>query len=283
MPADTDSVLRKLEEREKTEGKLPPLLKLYQELLRVQAEVERKLASQSQAGSSREAIKQRLESGTPLVSFDDLALDEELLSDTFRQVIAIFADHYAGPAGSSLERLRELQSEYHLTRETVKSWFEKQKLPAKSLPRGVNKNIFHAIIGATLKPFLVSHARTLTGSIDQERWRRGYCPVCGGKPDLAFLTGDQGARWLKCSRCDTEWLFQRLQCPYCDNQNQNDLTYFTDDAGLYRLYICERCKSYIKAVDLRKNESLLLPLERLYTIDIDRQARERGYRPGYGL
>jgi formate dehydrogenase maturation protein FdhE len=53
-------------------------------------------------------------------------------------------------------------------------------------------------------------------------------------------------------------------------------------AGLYRLYVCEQCHKYIKAVDLRCSEpEVSLPLERIFTLDIDRQAEEKGYRPGH--
>jgi FdhE protein len=83
---------------------------------------------------------------------------------------------------------------------------------------------------------------------------------------------------LVCSRCDYEWLFQRLQCPYCGNQDQKTLAFFTDDKELYRLYVCEQCRCYLKAIDLRKTETeILLPLERFYTLDLDAQAKEYGY------
>jgi FdhE protein len=71
-----------------------------------------------------------------------------------------------------------------------------------------------------------------------------------------------------------------LQCPYCGTQDQNALAYFTDDKGLYRLYVCEQCKHYLKAIDLRQAEAeVLFPLERFYTVDMDRQAQEQGYKP----
>ena len=131
-----------------------------------------------------------------------------------------------------------------------------------------------------MRPFLTSHAETLTSSIDQERWRRKYCPICGGSPDFAFLDKERGSRWLLCSRCDTEWIFQRLECPYCGTQDQKALAYLTDDEGLYRLYTCEQCKRYLKAIDLRQAKAeILLPLERFYTLDMDSQARKQGYSP----
>ena len=110
---------------------------------------------------------------------------------------------------------------------------------------------------------------------------KNYCPVCGGKPDLAYLEEKEGARWLVCSICDTEWLFKRLECPYCSNNEQTKLAYYTDDAGVYRLYVCDECKKYIKTVDKRAyNRNIIFPVERVITLDIDNQARNEGYEPG---
>ena len=97
---------------------------------------------------------------------------------------------------------------------------------------------------------------------------------------MAVLKPEYGARWLLCSRCDTEWSFQRLECPYCGTKEQSALSFFTDEEGPYRLYVCDQCKCYLKAIDLRKaKDDIPLPLERLYTIDLDRQAKEYGYHP----
>ena len=69
--------------------------------------------------------------------------------------------------------------------------------------------------------------------------------------------------------------------PYCGNQNQNTLAYFTDDDGLYRLYVCEQCRRYLKTIDLRQaNGEIGIPLERLFTLSIDMEAREYGYGDG---
>jgi FdhE protein len=222
-------------------------------------------------------INERLKHGIPLIAFDELALDWSLLHDTFIKVIAIFAE-YPDLFGQVPERLKEPSASQFLTKKAAKIWFKGTRLPPKILSDGVNENLLNAITNATLKPFLISHAKTLIGSVAQERWRREYCPICGGSPDFAFLDKEHGSRWLLCSRCDTEWLFQRLQCPYCGTQDQNALAYFSSDEGLYRLYVCEKCKRYLKAIDLRQTEAeILLPLERLYTLDINRQAQEQGY------
>jgi len=277
--AETDAIIHQLEERESKEGTLPQLLRFYQKLLQIQSRVEHKLASLLEPGLGSEAINERIERGIPLVRFDELALDWSLLRDTFAEITAVFADH-AELFGAPPEKLIKPEADQLLTRATIKAWFKGDKLPSKVLVDDTNQNLLAALLHATLKPFLVSHARTLIGSVEQERWRREYCPICGGSPDFAFLDKENGARWLLCSRCDTEWLFQRLQCPFCGTQDQNDLSYFTDDESLYRLYVCERCKRYLKTIDLRQAKSeILLPLERIYTLDIDRQAQEHGYVP----
>jgi FdhE protein len=274
---DTNSkILNKLAELEKEAGGPPLLLEFYRKLLQVQSRVQKRIGTPKFSLSS-ETIRQRTGEGLPLVSFDDLALDWAQVQDTFAKVATLFAS-YSQLFGEIPERLKKPEAGHLLTKRAVKAWFTGKKLPSTIL-NGVTENLMWTIIQATLQPFLESYASALQSSVDQENWRRGYCPVCGGSPDMAALKPEYGARWLLCSRCNTEWLFQRLECPYCGTKEQNQLSFFTDDEQLYRLYVCERCKHYLKAIDLRKAKTeVILPLERFYTLDLDSQAREKGYR-----
>ena len=275
MTAGTDDeILKRLEEEKRKEG-TPQLLEFYQRLLRIQSRVEQRI-DLPKPSLSNEAISKRLEQGLPLISFDELTLDWALLQDAFNQVVDAFAD-YPQLFGEIPQSLREAT----LTKEIAKAWFEGAKLSSMIAGNEVNEYLLEAIIHATLRPFLTCQAKALFGLVSQERWRRRYCPICGGSPDFAFLDKEVGARWLLCSRCDADWLFQRLECPYCGTKDQNALTYFTDDKELYRLYVCEQCHTYIKAIDLRRAEAeVLLPLERMMTLDLDRQGQEKGYQPG---
>ncbi len=270
----------RLEEEGEKRGLPSRLLEFYRKLLTIQFRSER-LIGNIDAGLKDKTINERLDSGQPLISVNALALDWSLLNDVYIQVIALFTD-YPDLFGKLPKRLSQPEVHSSLSERVVKAWFKRASLPSTLAVDDNERLVLEAIIHATIQPFLVSQARSLIHSVQQERWRREYCPVCGGKPDFAFLNKDRGARWLLCSRCDAEWLFQRLQCPYCSNKNQKDLSYFTDDAGVYRLYVCERCHKYIKAIDLRYTEAdVLLPLERLLTLDLDNQAREKGYQPGH--
>ncbi len=275
-------ILRKLKEEGEKKGLSPRFLEFYQRLFRIQSGAEQHIGLASR-GLKREAIKERVGRGVPLISFDELALEWSLLKSAFTEVVATFAD-YPDLFGEIPKSLRRgPKSPPSLPKKLVKGWFERARLPSTIAVDDVKEYILlEAIIHATLKPFLVSHSKALISFVDQERWRREYCPICGGRPDFAFLDKERGARWLLCSRCDTKWLFQRLQCPYCGTQNQDALAYFTDDEGVYRLYVCEQCRTYIKVIDLRHTESeVLLPLERAVTLDLDRQGQEKGYKPGH--
>lgn len=269
--------LKRLEEEGRKRGLSPRFLEFYQKLLSLQSKAEQRIGK-VKTSLERAAINQRLERGLPLLKFSELALDWSLLKDVFSGVKATFAD-YADLIGELPQSLTHPS----LPKKMVKAWFDRARLPdVVAVDNTGEYLLLEALIHATLKPFLASQAKTLLGSVDQERWRRGYCPICGSQPDFSFLDTERGSRWLICSRCDTEWLFQRLQCPYCSTQNQTALTYFVDDEGIYRLYVCEECHKYIKTIDLRATETEIpLAFHRVLTLDLDRQAQEKGYRPAY--
>ena len=279
MTTYTDSdILRKLAEQEEGGEKLPPLFELYRKLLDIQSRAKKRIGT-PKPDLSNEAILDQIDRGVSLLRFEDLSLDWSLLREVFTEVIAAFAD-YPELFGELPEKLRKPEAGRLLTKKAVKAWYEETELPSPILTGAASENLLRAIIHATLQPFLASHSKALIGSVDQERWRRRYCPICGSQPDFAFLDKERGSRWLLCSRCDTECVFKRLECPYCGTQDQKSLAYFTDDEGLYRLYVCEQCKRYLKTIDLSKAKSeVVLPLERLYTLDLDSQAKIKGYHP----
>ena len=252
---------------------------INQKLLQIQSRVGQRIDVPNLSFSSN-VINKRMEQGKPLIGFDELVLDWSLLRDTFVKVTAVFAE-YPDLFGPIPKELVEAGAKRFPTKKVVKAWFRGSKLPPTTVTNNISEALLNNLIHASLRPFLVNYSTALLSLVNQENWRRGYCPICGGYPDLAFLDTERGARWLVCSRCDAEWLFQRLECPYCGSKDQDALAYFTDDEGLYRLYVCEQCKRYLKAVDLRQAKSeVLLPLERLLTLDIDAQAKEYGYGHG---
>lgn len=279
MPSKTGSSIVELEQREKRLGKLPLLLDFYLKLLRVQAAVERDITL-AQPLLSEAAAGERLGKGEPLLRFRELRLDAAALEKTFGEICRVFAG-YPGLFEFDPEILRELNTASLFGPEVLGRWYSKKVVPRKGLPRGLNRPLLADMILSTVKPYLVSYRAGLIDMVRQDYWRRGYCPVCGGMPDLSYLESGKGARRLVCSRCDAEWGFQRMECPYCGNLDSKTLAYYTDESGRYRLYVCDKCRQYLKTVDTRQAGSeAWIPVERLETLDLDRQAREKGYRPG---
>jgi len=217
--------------------------------------------------------------GKPVLKFDELNLDWVLAEELFRAAAKALVDESAN-GQENLKRLREMATNTPLLKQVARDYFSNISLSATE--HCIDAALLEECIHTALAPFLAVQSETLSELVAQELWRRKSCPICGGAPDFAFLSRDQRTRWLICSRCDMEWLFQRLQCPFCGTQKHESLGYLTNSQGLYRLYTCTECRCYIKAIDLQKTtEEVLLPLERILTVDLDRQAKEANYRPGH--
>lgn len=272
----------RLQEWEQREGQLPSFTQFYRELLQIQSEAKSRIIV-TKPNLDKDLVRDRLCEGIPLLLFKDFSPDWYQVQAVFEQVVVWAVKDSKDPSGES-ESLRKISRTRSLLKKVARAWYQGHSLTGIATAEGVDEELLSSVIAATLKPFLSAYSRLLLPEVDRELWRRRYCPICGGKPDFAYLDKERGARWLVCSHCDAEWLFLRLECPYCGTQNQDALAYFTDEeeSYLYRLYVCEQCRTYIKAIDLRHTElEVLLPLERVMTFDIDKQGQEKGYRPGW--
>lgn len=84
---------------------------------------------------------------------------------------------------------------------------------------------------------------------DRPRFRENYCPVCGRQPVIADLRKYREGRTrdLVCGGCGTRWLYARVGCVYCGNENLEKMhTLEPTDSDVMRLDICDVCDSYIK-------------------------------------
>lgn len=121
-------------------------------------------------------------------------------------------------------------------------------------------------------------------SIDPARldgWPHGYCPVCGSRPAMGELVGEEGRRFLSCSGCSFRWPFKRLKCPFCGNEDAEELSYFTAGDGPTRVVVCAGCSRYIKVRDSRAGRAdVPLEAEDLATLHLDLLAGREGYERG---
>lgn len=147
---------------------------------------------------------------------------------------------------------------------------------------GVDREVLGFVIYNSMKPSIAMFSRMISRYLDREtEWDRGYCPVCGSMPELSVFE-EAGKRSLVCGFCGHRWPSKRVYCSFCENTDHETLRYFEiEDEEEYRVDVCDKCKRYIKTVDVKKtSRSLYLPLEKISTPYIDVKFREMGYIPG---
>lgn len=210
------------------------------------------------------AARDRLDADLPALDLDHLDCDWGALAGLARTICEITARHRPELA----EPLARVAACFALS--------------ASGPPRGdgADAALFAFVLNQALHPFAKAHAAEAIGLLGARDRAGASCPLCGGSPDLAALEPEGGERLLLCARCDHEWHFRRLGCPFCGNDDAATLGYFPAGAGGYRVAVCEHCRRYLKTVDRRELwEGKPLALERILTVGLDVAATGRGYRP----
>jgi FdhE protein len=131
----------------------------------------------------------------------------------------------------------------------------------------------------SLRPALEKVVEKYGKSIAKAGWAEGYCPICGKEPKIGEIREEEGRRFLFCTQCGFEWRFMRIKCPFCGNEEQQTLAYFSiEGEEKYRVDVCNECKRYIKIVDFRETkEEANLDVEDIATLHLDMLANEEGY------
>ena len=106
------------------------------------------------------------------------------------------------------------------------------------------------------------------------------CPFCSARPVVGVLRGegDGAKRWLLCSLCSTEWQFRRVVCPNCGEQDKEQLPVYTAaEFDHVRVEACDRCKNYIKSIDLTRDGRAVAVVDELATVTLNIWAENHGY------
>ncbi|MBI5029200.1 MAG: formate dehydrogenase accessory protein FdhE [Chloroflexi bacterium] len=206
---------------------------------------------------------ERLSLGQPLLRADELSIDWTAATKFLQNLCAIFAHNYPNLATDLEEIAREFATPT-ATEEIVREWWIDPE----------RKSLTSVVLYNVMRPVLSAYARAWVACVGE--WQHSTCPICGGVTDFAALAVSSGARRMLCSQCNFEWDSTRVGCPFCD---ADQLAYFATRSGAYRLYVCDRCKRYLKTIDLRElARDANLPAERVLTIALDRAAHQAGYR-----
>jgi hypothetical protein len=200
--------------------------------------------------------------GVPLLPVDRLRIEPMLFEQTFERIAGLVAERrpqWAIPADVPSLAL-------------VGEWYRQGMLPDRTLS---------LVMQMALRPFLEREAQAIlhAPAVDLNQWWRGWCPLCGGMPSFAALVPPSGQRSLLCPRCLAQWSFSRVVCPFCGEDATAKLGYYPSADNVYRLYVCESCKGYIKTVDYRELvQKISMPVLDILTADMDMAAVSHGYK-----
>lgn len=167
-------------------------------------------------------------------------IDVELVSSRFPDILALAAE--SGPEALR-RRARAVQHESEASwRSMLQAGLEIAR-PNPSVLDG-----FFAL--ACLQPIAESLQSLMPVN---PNYSQSLCPACGGLPLLSVLRpeGEGASRWLACSFCLREWLFRRIVCSWCGEEDKEKLPrYSAEECGHVLVEACDTCKRYLKAVDM---------------------------------
>ncbi|CCO08974.1 formate dehydrogenase accessory protein FdhE [Desulforamulus hydrothermalis] len=223
------------------------------------------------------------EAGNAAIAVAPPVFDWEKLFNRFMVVARSCRKWQAGPQPVSDQCLHNLESMAATAKRDFAASLVRPDGQKANWARelGMPLDLLNFLALVACRPFLKSYGQAVLARLPLQDWLHSHCPVCGDLPAMAKLVGQQGQRKLYCGRCETEWRYKRIGCPYCKEDNVSQASFITlEDGQQYRIYLCERCQTYLKTVDERVSGEVDLFCEDLATVALDRIARAEGYRRG---
>lgn len=222
-------------------------------------------------------IAKKLAGGLPLLDFSAGDFDFTMAKDYFLRLLEIAEKRLPGETTEFTRQIREGDIDFETM---IRNSFNARS--NEEFAFDIDEDAFDIIelfVEESLRPALEGFAEKYSGVIKSSGWNEGYCPICSKEPKIGEIKGDEGRRFLFCNQCGFEWDYSRIKCPFCGNEEQQTLAYFTvEEEEQYRVDVCNVCKRYVKMVDFRDSEEKAnLDVEDIATLHLDMLAAEEGY------
>ncbi len=272
------SALVQIAELKTVKPELKEILEFYESTLNAQKRVQSSFQSDLSVFDN-DLFRGRNSKGLPLLRTEDIKIDPQLLDKILRDICQILRKKKKEAIPATFDS-SSLAEQHRLLIEGLME--DGSILERLAGDFKINYTIFYFLINQALSPFIANYAEKLGETTDSSNWLRGYCPSCGREPLIGRLEEETGRKWLFCSLCHTEWLFKRLVCPFCENDDQESLRYFfAEDDEAHRIDVCDKCKRYIKTIDSRRMDNIRnLFVETLSALALDIVADKEGFRGG---
>jgi len=225
-------------------------------------------------------IREKLAGGFPLIDFTTVSFDATRPREYFFSLMRIAEKR-------SPEETRDIASKIIDGTLQYEQMIRRMFQPVEEEGQGEERkeddeesfDLVELFLEESLRPELEKVAEKYRNLIEASSWEEGYCPICGKEPKIGQIKDDENRRYLFCNQCGFEWSFMRIRCPFCGNEDQQELAYFTvEDDERYRVDVCNACKRYIKMVDFRESKEIPnLDVEDIATLHLDMLANDEGY------
>ncbi len=255
------------------------LLEILEEILILREEYRHRM-KQDIFPVEEKLIAAKMAGGLPLIDFSSVDCDLIEPRDYFLALLEIAEKRSPGETGEMARKIRAGEIDFNdLIYESFNPLPPEDEEEA-AVEEGENSfDLVELFIEESLRPALEKVVAAYGDVVGKSEWSEGYCPICGREPKIGEIRDDEGTRYLFCNQCGFEWGYRRIKCPFCGNEEQQTLAYFTiEEDDRYRVDVCNECKRYIKIVDFRDTrEKADLDVEDIATLHLDMLANDEGY------
>jgi FdhE protein len=254
------------------------LLEILEEILILREEYRRRMTREI-FPVEKKFITAKMAGGLPLVDFSSVNFDLAEPRDYFLALLEIAEKRSPGETGEMARKIGDGEISFNdLIYESFNPLPQEEEAAADE--EGEDSfDLVELFIEESLRPALEKVVEVYGDTVAKMDWSEGYCPICGREPKIGEIRDEEGTRYLFCNQCGFEWCYRRIKCPFCGNEEQQTLAYFTiEEDDRYRVDVCNECKRYIKIVDFRNTrEKPDMDVEDIATLHLDMLANDEGY------
>ena len=253
------------------------LLDILEEILILREEYRRRMQREI-FPIDEKLLAAKMAGGFPLVDFSSVIEDLDEPQAYFLALLEIAEKRAPGETGEMARKILEGEIRFS---DLIRESFNPPPLEdeASDNEEEASFDLVELFIEESLRPALEKVVARYGNAVRKAGWEEGYCPICGREPKIGEIRDEEGSRYLFCSQCGYEWNYLRIKCPFCGNEEQQSLAYFTIEGDeRYRVDVCNECKRYIKIVDFREaKQKADLDVEDIATLHLDMLANDEGY------
>jgi FdhE protein len=231
--------------------------------------------------------RRKMQEGLPLLHCLDLELSAEavhgLMTDLARAIERIWDMKASSKSRDAIRLVRVALEENALDVSRLLPLVtagDGDALASAAHTLQIDAGLVRTLLQSALKPALRAWCRQLTPLAEGIPWDKCSCFICGAQAVLGELQENNLVKHLRCGECGADWVFRRLQCTYCGNEDHKTLGYFSPEgrSGNALVEVCDKCKGYLKVIpSFTPGPTEMLAVEDLATLHLDCIARERGY------